>query len=308
MTNVKKKLILITLLFGGVLFLSGCSGVDTTRSISGFIFEDLFVYPIAGLFWVVAKTIGFGHYGITIIISTLIVRSIAWPIYAKTNDLSLKMQLVQPLQAKIEKKYEGKEDQASKQRKQMETMQLYKKYGIGIGGCLAPILQFPIFIGVFRTISRMPATITNLDTGDLLTSGHWLRVFDNVDLFGINLLAGRAGDPIQNRGVIIFAALVGITQIISLIITQRRQKKMKESQQSDVPAYRRGQKEQTQKTTQNSMMIMMFVMTGMMVVFVLNSPAGLGLYWVVGNLFSTGQSSLTHLTSKKRLEKLKEKY
>jgi len=308
MTNVKKKLLLISVLFGGVLFLSGCSGVDTTRPISGFIFEDLFVYPIAGLFWVVAKTIGFGNYGVTIIISTLIVRSIAWPIYAKTNDLSLKMQLVQPLQAKIEKKYEGKEDQASQQRKQMEIMQLYKKYGIGLGGCLAPILQFPIFIGVFRTISRMPATITNIETGELLTSGHWLRVFDKVDLFGVNLLADRTGDPVQNRGVIIFAILVGLTQLISLFISQRRQKKMKQDQQSDVPAYRRAQNDQTQKTTQNSMLVMMIVMTGMMVLFVLRSPAGLGLYWVVGNMFSTGQSSLTHLTSKNRLEKLKEKY
>lgn len=308
MTNINKKIMVAVILFTGLLFLSGCSAVDTTKPIEGFGFEDIFVYPIAGLMWLVAKTIGFGSYGLTIIISTIIVRSIAWPIYAKTNDLSLKMQLVQPQQAKIEKKYEGKDDQQSQQRKQMEIMQLYKKYGIGLGGCLAPILQFPIFIGVFRTISRMPATITNMETGELLTSGHWLRVFNKVDFFDVNLLIGQTDNPIQKWGVIIFAALVGITQVFSLFITQRRQKKTREQQQSNLPEYRRNQQDSTQKTTQTSMTVMMLFMTVMMVLFVLRSPAGLGLYWLVGNLFSTGQSSLSHMNSQKRLEKLKSKY
>jgi len=306
MTNKKKITLLITI-FALLIVLTGCSKVDTSRAIGGkFIFEDIFVYPIAGIMWVVAKTIGFGSYGLTIIFTTIIVRTLAWPIYAKTNDLSLKMKLVQPEQAKIQRKYTGKDDEISKQKMQIEIMQLYKKYGIGLGGCLMPLLQFPIFIGIFRTISRMPATI--LENGNLLTSGHWLRVFTKSDIFGVNLLIGQSSDPVQKWGVIIFAILVGLTQLFSIFITQIRSKKQTQEQFANVPAYRQPQADAMQRQTQTSMNIMMIVMTAMMVMFVLRSPAGLGLYWLVGNVYSTGQSTITHLTSKKRLEKIKSKY
>lgn len=307
MTN-KKRIALLIMIFVSLILLSGCRAVDETRAIGqGFQFEDIFIYPIAGVMWVVAKTIGFGNYGLTIIFTTIIVRTLAWPIYAKTNDLSLKMKLAQPEQARIQKKYEGRDDEISKQKMQIEIMQLYKKYGIGLGGCLTPILQIPIFIGVFRTISRMPATILG-EGGVLLKSGHWLRVFDKVEIFNVNLLLRQTADPVQKWGVIIFAILVGLTQVFSIILTQIRQKKASADQFSDVPAYRRPQADSMQRQTQLSMNIMMFMMTAMMVLFVLRSPAGLGLYWLVGNIYSTGQSTITHLTSKKRLEKLKSKY
>ena len=124
---------------------------------------------MAGIMWCIGKTIGFGSYPITIIIATIVVRTLAWPIYAKTNDMQLKMKLVEPEMQKIQKKYEGKEDQESKQRMQMETMQLYKKYGIGIGGCVMPIIQMPIFLGFYYSIRKIPACMQ--------IDGHWLQFF-----------------------------------------------------------------------------------------------------------------------------------
>lgn len=303
----KRKYVYLALMVVGLVLLTGCTRTDISQPISGFNnpLEDIFVYPMAGLLWAVAKTAAFGHYGIAIIITTLIVRTLGWPIYAKTNDMSLKMQLVQPEAEKIRQKYAGKEDEQSKQRMNMETMQLYKKYGIGLGGCLMPLIQMPIFIGFFRMIGRMPATILD-EGGDLLTSGHWLRVFDSTSLLGINLLENKTGGW-QTTGIIILAALVGVTQIISLLITQRRQTKMKQEQQSNVPAYRL-QQQNTQKQTETTMKIMMYVMTGMMVLFVYQSPAGLGLYWLVGNIYSTFQSYISHKNSKQRLETLRTKF
>ncbi len=307
--NIKKKyLIAFVLVFGLALVLSGCtnSAEQTNLPITGFRFEDLFVYPMAGLMWVAAKTLAFGNYGVAIVLSTIIVRTMAWPIYAKTNDMSLKMSLVQPEADKIRLKYEGKEDQQSKQRMAMETQQLYKKYGIGLGGCLLPLIQFPIFVGFYRTISRMPATILDSE-GNLITSGHWLAVFNSTTIFGVDLLKGQTGSQVQKIAVIVLAVLVGITQILSLLISQHRQKKAREEQQANVPAYRRQQSD-TQKQTERTMNIMMYAMTIMMVVFVLQSPAGLGLYWLVGNVYSTLQSYIGHMNSKKRLEVLKNKF
>ena len=60
--------------------------------------------------------------------------------------------------------------------------------------------------------------------------------------------------------------------------------------------------------TANTMKFMLYFMAVMMVVFVWGSPAGLGLYWVVGNIYSTLQSYLGQLGQEKRLEKLKQKH
>ena len=59
--------------------LTGCNSdpEDLVRPIQGFTeFWDIFVYPMAGIMWVIGKTIGFGNYPLTIILSTLIVRTI----------------------------------------------------------------------------------------------------------------------------------------------------------------------------------------------------------------------------------------
>lgn len=56
-----------------------------------------------------------GFYIIGLLITTILVRTIAWPIYAKTNDMTLKMQLMQPELNKIQEKYATRQDDRSKQ-------------------------------------------------------------------------------------------------------------------------------------------------------------------------------------------------
>lgn len=320
----KKKYLLIILVLVGMLFLTGCGRNDVTNPIpeklfTNFKFEDIFIYPMAGIMWLVSKTIAFGSYGLVIIFATIIVRSMAWPIYAKTNDLSLKMSLVQPEIDKIDRKYAGKDDQQSQQRMQMEKMQIYKKYGIGLGGCLTPLIQMPIFIGFYRTISRMPTTVLNkTPSGELIygsfNNTHWLSVFDTSNFLGIDLLKTRTGGwsigswTLQDWGVVILALLVGLTQIFSIYLSQKRTKKMQAEKTSTVPSYRLQQQTDAQRQTQNTMNIMLYGMAVMMVIFVLQSPAGLGLYWLVGNLFSTLQSYIGSATSAKRLEVLRQKH
>lgn len=303
----KKKILLLLVLIALVFTLSGCASQAYMKEPlgKGFGFWDIFVYPMAAIMWLVAKTIGFGSYAITLIISTIIVRTLGWPIYAKSNDMQLKMTLVQPEMAKIQKRYEGKEDPQSKQQMQMETMQLYKKYGIGIGGCILPLLQMPIFLGFYYAIRKIPACMG--------VDGHWLNIFgDSTTLFGIDLtktMTEAGGGSFQKGGVIVLAVLVAITQVISIVLSMVRQKKQKEQQESTVPEYRKSKNQQGQaKTGQKTMQYMMFFMAAMMVVFVLQSPAGLGLYWVIGNIYTTFQTWIGFKNSEKRLEKLKSKH
>ena len=304
------KYVFIFVIAVGLCLLIGCGNKNNevvyTPIVAPFNFwKDVFVYPIAGIMWLMGKIIAKGSYGIAIILTTLIVRTIAWPIYAKTNDMSLKMQLMQPELDKIQARYAGKDDQQSKQRMSMETMQLYKKYGIGLTSCLMPFIQMPIFIGFFNAVSRMPATFA-------LEGSNWLKDMfaGNTKLFGINLIiqvSDEAATKSDKWAIYILAALVGITQVASILISQLRQKKQKAKTQSSIPEYRRPQQTDQQKQTALMMNIMLYGMAIMMVFLVIRRPAGLGLYWLVGNIYSTLQAQIGAMQSERRLEKLRKK-
>jgi YidC/Oxa1 family membrane protein insertase len=309
LNNKTIKMIGVTVLVLFVaLFLVGCGcagqssgdGTVEPNPIVGFkSFWDLFVWPMAALMWVVGKAVG-GNYGLTIIITTILVRTAAWPIYTKTNDMSLKTQLMAPEMEKLEAKYAGKDDQESQQRKQMEMMQLYKKYGIGIGGCLLPFLQMPLFLGFFQALRRIPDT---LDTTLKMNFA-----FMNQNFLGLNLFMNKTDMPEQATKIWILAIAVGVLQVLSQILTILRQKWQKKQVYSDIPEYRKPQQTQQNKSQNIMMNVFAFAMSVMMVVFVLGNPAGLGLYWLVGNLYTMIQAQISFMLTEKRLAKLRAKY
>ena len=112
----------------------------------------------------------------------------------------------------------------------------------------------------------------------------------------------------QKIGVIVLAALVGITQFVSIVLNNKRQQKTQENQVSDIPEYRRPKQTEQQQMTAKTMKFMLYFMAFMMVLFVWQSAAGLGVYWVVGNIYSTLQTWLGQKGTEKRLAKLKEKH
>ena len=328
MKREQSKYLLVVLVICVACFLTGCSGANkdgTYSAIEGFTnVYDILVWPMAGLMWVIGKFIAQGNYGIVIIISTILVRTAAWPIYAKTNDMSLKMSLMGPEQAKIQARYEGKTDQESQQRMQMEMMNLYKKYGVGFGGCLMPFIQFPLFVAFYTTLQRIPYTLSSdlkfnfsflngnfLGVNLFLPRGDALKtVYENADLlaqYGLSSTSYEAVSKAQNIGIIVIAVIVGITQIAMQLYAQHQQKKARDAQFDHLPEYRRPQQNDQQKQTQTTMNIMMYGMSIMMVFMVLQNTAALGLYWVVGNIYSFLQQIINRKLNAKRLEKLKQK-
>ena len=263
-------------------------------------FDNFLVYPVGFLLVLFSKLFG-GNYIFGLLITTLIIRTIGWPIYAKSNDMTLKMKLMEPEQAKIQEKYARRKDEESQRMMQMEMMQLYKKYKIGLGGCLMPFLQFPIFMAVFRAVSRLPYT-----TG-FAGSPDWVSSL-NTKVFGVDLFNDRTvGGTPQLIGIIVLCILVVGTQVLQQLLANKKQREAQEKAQADVPAYRR-QSVQQNNQMQQQMKIMMWTMTGMMGVFVFTSAAGLGVYWLIGNLYAIAQQYINSKTSEKRLEKLKQKH
>ena len=185
------------------------------------------------------------------------------------------------------------------------------KYGVGLSGCLTPFLQLPIFIAFYETLRRIPSTRMSYVVENNISIAKLPLNFDFLkgNFFGLDLFSGKTenfSDP-QTWGIWVLAILVGATQILSQILINNRQKRQKEAMQSDIPQYRRPEQTEQQKQTETMMKMMLYGMPLMMVVFIISSPAALGLYWLVGNVYSTLQSYLGSKNSSNRLEMLRAK-
>ncbi len=89
-----------------------------------------------------------GNWGVAIILLTVVIKIVLWPLSYKSYKSMENMKKLQPLMTKIREKY--KDD---KQRQNQEVMQLYKTYKINpMGGCLPILVQMPVFFGLYRAL------------------------------------------------------------------------------------------------------------------------------------------------------------
>lgn len=274
---------------------------DSFGDFMGHFFNNLFIFPVGWLLYAISKLCG-GFYIIGLVITTLLIRTLGWPIYAKTNDMSLKMKAIEPEIAKIQARYANRTDPDSKRMMQMEQARLYKQNGIGVGGCLMPFLQFPIFMAIYRAISRIPYTVATPGTKFTLNWGGNL----NSKIFNLDLFQDYTAGTGQLIWIVILVILVSGTQFISQLLSEKRQKAAKNKAQEDIPMYRRQAAAQQANDTQRTMKIVMYLMILMMAVFVWTSKAGLGVYWLIGNCYSMFQMYINSKQSEKKLEKLKQ--
>ncbi len=126
--------------------------------------------------WVIRPIFSFlssyvGSAGIVILLLTLIVKSLVYPLTYKMLYSQSKMGALKPQMAKLREKY--KDDQ---QKVQMETMKIYREYGVNpAGGCFPMILQMPIWFALYRFF---PASIEFRQTPFL-----WATDLSSYDVF-----------------------------------------------------------------------------------------------------------------------------
>jgi len=126
--------------------------------------------PIAKLLgWVMngvyqlMSMIGIENVGLSIIIFTLIVYLCLFPLTYKQQKFSKLQQKMQPELQAIQKKYNGKKDQASMMAMQEETQALYEKYGISMmGSCAQMLVQMPLLLALYRVFMNVPAYVTGV--------------------------------------------------------------------------------------------------------------------------------------------------
>ncbi|GHV53222.1 membrane protein insertase YidC [Deltaproteobacteria bacterium] len=152
------------------------------------------------------------NYGIAIILLTLVIKIILWPLSYKSYKSMEQMKKIQPVMAKLKEKY-GKDREAMNR----EMMQLYKTYKINpASGCLPILVQIPVFIGLYQgllgsILLRHASFITYLPFTDWL----WLADLSVRDPYYITpLVMGgtmffqqwitpSAGDPMQQKIMLI---------------------------------------------------------------------------------------------------------
>ena len=204
------------------------------------------------------------NYGIAIILMTVLIRVILYPLMQKQMVSMREMQKIQPLMKAIQDKYKN-----DKERLNKELMALYKEHKVNpMSGCLPLLIQMPILILLFQVLREFNTKIYAVYNGN--PGFLWLKDLSLPDQ--LIQLPGSGIFGIQYLGIMPF--LIGGSMYI--------QQKMTSSGGTGKGG---GSSEQTQKM----MTIMMPLMIGFMS-FTL--PSGLTLYWFTSTLLGIGQQYL----------------
>ena len=105
----------------------------------------LVLQDILNVFYQLTATLGFPSYGLAIILMTLVIKMIMYPLTVKQVKSMKGMQILQPKMKELQTKYKDKPEKL-----QQEMIKLYKETGVNpMAGCLPLVLQMPIFIIIF---------------------------------------------------------------------------------------------------------------------------------------------------------------
>ncbi|MEI8048055.1 MAG: membrane protein insertase YidC [Bacteroidota bacterium] len=201
------------------------------------------------------------NYGIIILILTILLKIVLFPIAWKTYISSAKMRILKPEIEEIGLKFPKKDDAM---KKQQATMALYKKAGVNpMAGCVPMLLQFPILIALFRFF---PASFELRQQSFLWATD--LSSYDSIFSWTVQipLLSQFYGNHIS-----LFTLLMTISTIM---YTKMNNDMMGSTQQMP------------------GMKTMMYLMPIMFLGFFNNYSAGLSYYYMLANLFTFAQMFL----------------
>ena len=132
---------------------------------SGFLLGSLskFLGWIMNGIYNLFNNMGVVSIALSIIVFTVLIRLMMFPLSIKSTRSGKIQAHLRPEFQKITKKYKGKKDNASVIAQQRETRELQKKYGIKMsGGCLATLIQLPIFLSLYNVIQNIPAYVNRI--------------------------------------------------------------------------------------------------------------------------------------------------
>jgi YidC/Oxa1 family membrane protein insertase len=234
----------------------------------GYIFNLIFAFPIFNALMVLYHL--FGDFGLSIVLLTLIIRLILFPLTLKQLKSMKAMQALQPHLADIKKKY-AKDQQAQL----MATQALYKEHGINpAAGCLPMLIQLPVLYGLFYGIEDL-IKVTNVHALNNLLYPFipHFAVMPNLNLTWLTFINPAWQFSLaQPDPTFILPILAGLATFVY----------MRMSVPKNTPKGTNDPTAQTQK-------MMQYMMPLITVFFAWRFAAALALYWTVSSIFQAVQ-------------------
>jgi len=210
-------------------------------------------YVVRPLFWFLSDYIL--SFGLIILIVTIIIKMVLFPITWKNFLSGAKMRVLKPEIDEINKKFEGKDPM----EKQQATMALYRQTGVNpFAGCIPVLLQMPILYAMFRFF---PAEIVLRGKSFLWAED--LAAYDSILNLPFNI-------PFYGAHVSGFTLLMAASTFVYSKMSMGSQPTMS---QPGMP----------------NMKVMMNIFSFMMIFFFNSMPSGLSLYYFTANVISIGQ-------------------
>nr|WP_241742591.1 membrane protein insertase YidC [Microbacterium lacticum] len=239
------------------------------------IFTSLGLPADAGLTWV-----------LSIIGLVVVVRSALIPLFVRYIKSQRKMMEIAPELRKVQEKYRGKKDQLSREAMSRETMALYKKHGTTpVSSCLPMLVQMPILLGMFYTLSDVKKHAEWGVGGVGLLNKELTWQFYEAKLFGVaplhtSLIEAVNRKPDGWEATVTILVILVILMIASQFITQ-----LQIISKNLSPEAKTGQAYQMQR-------IMLYILPLAFIFSGVFFPLGVVLYWFTSNIWTMVQQFL----------------
>lgn len=259
------------------------------------MFENLVVQPLFNLLVLIYALIPGHNFGIALIVFTVLIRLMMWPLLKKQLHHTREIRKLQPELKKIKQASKG-----DKQKESMLVMELYKERQISPFGSLGIIIvQFIIMIGLYSGVSKVVKDTEAIKTltYDWIANLSWMKElfsdlskFDETVVHVIDLsrpAIGPEGLYFWGLLLVVGSAVVQFLQSSQLLPKDKDAKKLrtilkeagtgKQAEQADINA----------AIGQNTR----YIIPVMILFFTVTLPSALSLYWLTGGLVALWQQS-----------------
>lgn len=206
----------------------------------------------------------------------VVLRILLIPLFVRQIHSMRRMQMIQPEIMKIQKKYKGKKDEASRRAMTEETMALYRQGGANpFSSCMPILLQSPFFFALFRMLNAIP----DIARGDREPIGFFTQdlaqKMEGSSIFGAML--SESFTRAEDLSTRILTVVLIIAMSATTFITQRQ------LMRKNMPATALDNPMARQQKVLMYLLPVIFAVTGV------HFPIGVLLYWTTTNLWTMGQ-------------------
>ncbi|WP_405374949.1 MULTISPECIES: membrane protein insertase YidC [unclassified Microbacterium] len=236
------------------------------------VLTSLGMQPDTGLTWV-----------LSIVGLVIVVRAALIPLFVRQIMSQRKMLELAPEMRKIQERYRGKKDQLSREAMSRETMAMYKKHGTTpFSSCLPLLVQMPILLGMFYTLSEVKRHAEWGVGGAGFLDPVLTRQFYDAQLFGVAPLHVNMIEAINTNATVTVAILV---VLVILMIASQFFTQLQIISKNLSPEAKTGQAYQMQR-------IMLYVLPLAFIFSGVFFPLGVVMYWFTSNLWTMAQQFL----------------